>query len=51
MAKGLHGIFANPLKGAKEGGFSGFRQGVKKGVVGAISAPVAGVLRAGESIS
>jgi hypothetical protein len=39
------------MKGAKTGGIKGFGKGLGKGIIGAVSAPVTGILRAGESVS
>ena len=49
--KGLGGLFSKPKEGAKKGGLKGFAKGLGKGVIGAISTPVTGILRAGESVS
>ena len=46
VASGIGGLFYQPFKGAKNGGVGGFFAGLGKGVVGAVTKPVAGTLEA-----
>jgi len=47
IGKGLIGVFTEPIKGASEGGASGFFSGIGKGLVGLIARPTAGVIELG----
>ena len=51
VKKGVGGIFSKPFQGAKQSGLRGFTAGIGKGLLGAVATPIAGVLRAGESVS
>jgi hypothetical protein len=51
VSKGVTGIFSKPFEGAKRSGFKGFTAGIGRGLLGAVATPVAGVLRAGESVA
>ncbi|KAJ7980442.1 calcium-dependent lipid-binding family protein [Quillaja saponaria] len=44
LFRGVTGILTKPLEGAKASGVEGFVQGVGKGIIGAASQPVSGVL-------
>jgi hypothetical protein len=48
---GVTGIFSKPLEKTKKEGAKGFFKGLGSGLIGAISAPVTGILRAGQSIT
>lgn len=48
---GVTGIFAKPIEKTKKEGAKGFFKGLGSGIIGAISAPVTGILRAGQSIT
>lgn len=48
---GLTGIVWKPIQGAKAEGLRGFSRGFGEGLLGAVSTPVTGVLRAGQSMS
>lgn len=41
---GLTGVFTEPVKGAKQGGLTGFLHGSAKGVLGLVTKPAAGAL-------
>jgi Autophagy-related protein C terminal domain len=44
LYEGVSGIFTTPVRGAKQGGVTGFLRGVGHGVVGAVVKPVVSVL-------
>lgn len=48
---GVGGVVQEPWRGARQAGARGFAVGVGKGVLGAVSSPVVGVLRASHSVS
>lgn len=51
LAKGVGTLVTAPIRGAAERGVGGFFSGVGKGLVGAVSAPVKGILRTTEAVS
>jgi len=50
IVMGVAGVVADPIKGARTGGFTGFGQGVVSGVIGVVSRPVKGVADLMESV-
>ena len=51
IATGFAGIFTKPFKGAQNEGAKGFFKGLGQGLLGAVTAPVTGVLKLGTSIT
>lgn len=51
LVGGVTGIFSKPIEKSKKEGAKGFFKGLGSGLIGAISAPVTGILRAGQSIT
>lgn len=51
IASGISGIFTKPVQMSQQEGASGFFKGVTSGMMGAITSPVTGVLKAGSNIS
>jgi hypothetical protein len=47
LGKGLLGVFTEPIKGASEGGTTGFFSGLGRGLVGLVARPTAGVIELG----
>lgn len=50
VVDGISGIVKDPLTGAQNEGVSGFVKGVGKGLLGAVTKPVIGVVDVGSSI-
>jgi len=51
LARGISGVVKKPVRGAQKGGAKGFARGMGAGLLGAVTAPFAAVLRVGSSVS
>lgn len=51
LARGITGVVKKPVRGAQKGGAKGFARGMGAGLLGAVTAPFAAVLRVGSSVA